>query len=84
MSIQKQTYLDVACNSGAKLVQCFHVVGSTGKKKAKIGDIIICAVKEAIPGAQVKKGDKVAMVIVRMRKESRREDGSYIKFSENA
>lgn len=84
MAIQKQTYLGVADNSGATKVMCFHLVGSTGKVRATIGDIIICAVKEAIPGGTIKKGDKVTAVIVRTRKEFRREDGSYIRFGDNA
>lgn len=82
--IQKQSYLEVADNSGAKELQCFHVVGSTRKKFAYIGDKIICAVKRAIPGGLVKKGDVVTAVIVRTKKEFRREDGSYIRFGDNA
>jgi len=82
--VQKQTYLVVADNSGAKSVQCIHVVGSTGKTIAYLGDIIKCAVKKAIPGQQVKKGDVVTGVIVRTRKEFRRQDGSYIRFGDNA
>lgn len=83
-TIQKETFLEVADNSGAKLMQVFHLFGSTGKKDAVIGDIVMCAVKEAIPGAQVKKSDKVIAVIVRTKKEYRREDGSYVAFGENA
>ena len=82
--IQKESYLEVADNSGAKQLQCIHIVGSTGKRFAFIGDIIVCAVKSAIPGGQVKKSDVVRAVIVRTRKEYRREDGSYIRFGENA
>lgn len=82
--IQKESYLSVADNSGAKLLQCIHVVGSTRKRFAYIGDTIKCAVKKAIPGGSVKKGDVVTAVIVRTRKESRREDGSYIRFGDNA
>ena len=82
--IQKQTYLEVADNSGAKLVQVFHIMGSTGKKLGFIGDIVKCAVKEAIPGGLVKKGDVITAVVVRTRKEQRREDGSYIRFGDNA
>lgn len=84
MAIQKQTYLRAADNSGALELQCFHLVGSTGKKKAYIGDVIICAVKKAVPGATVKKSDIVTAVIVRTCKEYRREDGSYIRFGDNA
>jgi large subunit ribosomal protein L14 len=82
--IQKQTYLEVADNSGAKSLQCIHIVGSTRKRYAYLGDIIKCAVKSAIPGTSVKKGDVVDAIIVRTRKEFRRDDGSYIRFGENA
>lgn len=82
--IQKQSYLVVADNSGAKELQCIHVTGSTRKRYAYLGDIIKCAVKKAIPGGMVKKGDVVDVVIVRTRKEFRREDGSYIRFGDNA
>lgn len=82
--IQKESYLEVADNSGAKLLQCIHIVGSTRKRFAYIGDQIKCAVKAAIPGGTVKKGDVVDAVIVRTRKEFRRDDGSYIRFGQNA
>ena len=82
--IQKQTYLEVADNSGAKSLQCIHIVGSTRKRYAYLGDTIKCAVKSAIPGGSVKKGDVVTAIIVRTRKEFRREDGSYIRFGDNA
>ncbi|MBX9639281.1 MAG: 50S ribosomal protein L14 [Mycobacteriaceae bacterium] len=82
--IQKQTYLEVADNSGAKELQCIHIVGSTRKRYAYLGDTIKCAVKRAIPGGMVKKGDVVDAVIVRTAKEYRREDGSYIRFGDNA
>jgi large subunit ribosomal protein L14 len=82
--IQKESYLMVADNSGAKEVQCIHIVGSTRKRYARIGDTIKCAVKKAIPGGTVKKGEVVTAVIVRTRKEFRREDGSYIRFGDNA
>ena len=82
--IQKQTYLVVADNSGAKEVQVFHLFGSTGKRYAYVGDLVKCAVKSAIPGKQVKKGEIVTGIIVRTRKEYRREDGSYIRFGDNA
>jgi large subunit ribosomal protein L14 len=82
--IQKQTYLEVADNSGAKLLQCIHIVGSTHKRYARLGDRIKCAVKKAIPGGMVKKGEVVDAVIVRTAKENRREDGSYIRFGDNA
>lgn len=82
--IQKESYLEVADNSGAKELQCIHVIGSTGKRFASLGDTIKCSVKRAIPGGMVKKGDVVTAVIVRTRKACRREDGSYISFGENA
>ncbi len=82
--IQKQSYLEVADNSGAKKLQCIHIVGSTRKRYAYLGDTIICAVKKAIPDGLVKKSEVVTAVIVRTRKEYRREDGSYIRFGDNA
>ena len=82
--IQMQSMLAVADNSGARKVQCIKVLGGTGRRYAGIGDVIICSVKEAIPNAGVKKGDVVRCVIVRVKKEVRRNDGSYIKFDENA
>jgi large subunit ribosomal protein L14 len=82
--IQKESYLVVADNSGAKALQCIHLVGSTGKRYARVGDKVKCSVKKAIPGGLVKKGDVVDVVLVRTRKEHRREDGSYIRFSDNA
>jgi len=82
--VQKESYLEVADNSGAKALQCIHIIGSTRKRYAYLGDTIKCAVKKAIPGGMVKKGDVVEAVIVRTRKEFRRADGSYIRFSENA
>ena len=82
--VQKESYLEVADNSGAKALQCIHIVGSTRKRYAYLGDTIKCAVKKAIPGGMVKKGDVVDAVIVRTKKEKRRSDGSYIRFSDNA
>lgn len=82
--IQKESYLSVADNSGAKELQCFHIIGSTRKRFAFVGDKIVCAVKKAIPGGMVKKGDVVTAVIVRTKKSFRREDGSYISFGDNA
>lgn len=82
--IQKESSLIVADNSGAKKLKCIHIVGSTRKRYAYLGDLIKCAVKSAIPGGIVKKGDVVMAVIVRTKKEFRREDGSYIRFGENA
>jgi large subunit ribosomal protein L14 len=82
--IQEQTRLNVADNSGAKKVMCIRVLGGSGKKYGSIGDIIVVAVKSAIPNAPVKKGDVSRAVIVRTKKEVRRNDGSYIRFDENA
>ncbi|MBN2267050.1 MAG: 50S ribosomal protein L14 [Candidatus Babeliaceae bacterium] len=84
MAIQKETMLRAADNSGALELKCIHVIGGTARKKAYIGCLIKCAVKKAVPGASVKKGDVVTAVIVRTRKELRREDGSYIRFGDNA
>ena len=82
--IQEQTILDVADNTGAKQAQCIKVLGGTRRRYASIGDIFVAAVKDAIPGAGVKKGDVVKCVVVRVKKEKRRPDGSYIRFDENA
>ena len=82
--IQNYTYMDVADNSGAKQAMCFHVFGGTRRRYASLGDVVVVAVKEAIPQASVKKGDVSRAVIVRTTKEVRREDGSYIKFDRNA
>ena len=82
--IQKQSRLRVADNSGAKEVQCIGIVGSTRKRYAYVGDQIKCAVKSALPGQSVKKGDVVDAVVVRTAKETRRKDGSYIRFGDNA
>lgn len=82
--IQMQTMLAVADNSGARKVQCIKVLGGSKRRYASLGDVIICSVKEAIPNAPVKKGDVVRCVIVRLKKEVRRKDGSYIKFDQNA
>ncbi len=82
--LQKQSYLEVADNSGAQLLQVIHIVGGTRKRYAYTGDLVRCAVKKAIPGGTVKKGDVVTAVLVRTRKEYRRPDGSYIRFGDNA
>jgi len=82
--IQKQTYLEVADNSGAKRLQVIQVKGSTGRRYAYLGDFVKCAVKAAVPGSQIKKGDVVDAVIVRTKKEQRRKDGSHISFGDNA
>ena len=82
--IQQESKLKVADNTGAKLIQCIRVVGGTGRRYARLGDIIIVTVKKAIPGGVVKKGEISKAVIVRTKKEVRRADGSYIRFDENA
>lgn len=82
--VQKETFLEVADNSGAQLLKIIHLIGSSRKRFAYIGDMVKCAVKKAIPGGQVKKGDVITAVIVRTRKELRRADGSYIRFGDNA
>lgn len=82
--IQQETMLNVADNSGAKAVKCIRVLGGSFRRYANIGDIVVAAVKDATPGGQVKKGDVVKAVVVRSRKGLRRNDGSYIRFDENA
>lgn len=82
--IQAESRLRVADNTGARELLCIRVLGGTQRRYASIGDIIVCSVKDAIPGGQVKKGDVVKAVIVRTVKEIRRNDGSYIRFDENA
>ena len=82
--IQMQTYLKVADNSGAKVIQYFKVLGGSMRKTANIGDVIVASVKSAAPGGVVKKKDVVKAVIVRSVSGVRRPDGSYIKFDENA
>ena len=82
--IQQETRLKVADNSGAKEVLCIKVLGGSKRRYASIGDIFVATVKDAIPGAAVKKGDVVKCVVVRTKKEKRRPDGSYIRFDENA
>jgi large subunit ribosomal protein L14 len=82
--IQMQTKLAVADNSGAKKLQCIKVLGGSKRKYASIGDVVKVSVKEALPNSKVKKGEVRRAVVVRTRKEIRREDGSYIRFDENA
>ena len=82
--IQPQTMLKVVDNSGAKIVQCFRVLGGTRKRYARIGDIVVVTVKDAEPRKSVKKHDVVRAVIVRQKKPFKRKDGSYIKFDDNA
>jgi large subunit ribosomal protein L14 len=82
--IQMYTSLDVADNTGAKECMCIKVLGGTKRRYAGLGDIIIASVKKAIPGGDVKPGDVVRGVVVRTKKATRREDGSYVKFDRNA
>jgi large subunit ribosomal protein L14 len=82
--IQQESRLRVADNTGAKEILCIRVLGGSGRRYAGIGDIIVATVKDALPGAGVKKGDVVKAVVVRTAKERRRGDGSYIKFDDNA
>jgi large subunit ribosomal protein L14 len=82
--IQEETNLVVADNSGAKKVRCIRVLGGSNRRYASVGDVIVVSVKTAIPGGGVKKGEVSKAVIVRTKKEVRRNDGSYIRFDENA
>ncbi|GMQ92628.1 MAG: 50S ribosomal protein L14 [Acidimicrobiia bacterium] len=82
--IQQESRLKVADNSGAREVLTIRVLGGSGRRYAAVGDVIVATVKDATPGGSVKKGEVVKAVVVRTRKETRREDGSYIRFDENA
>jgi large subunit ribosomal protein L14 len=82
--IQMYTYLDVADNTGAKECMCIKVLGGSKRRYARLGDVIVASVKKAIPGGDVKPGDVVKGVIVRTKKATRRDDGSYVKFDRNA
>ena len=82
--IQMQTRMKVADNTGAKELMCIRVLGGSKRRYANIGDVVVCSVKKATPGGVVKKGDVVKAVIVRSVKGLRREDGTYIRFDENA
>jgi len=82
--IQMRTMLDVADNSGARKVGCIKVLGSSKRKYASVGDVIVVSVKDAIPNSKIKKGDVVRAVVVRTKKGIRRIDGSYIKFDDNS
>lgn len=89
--IQSSTYLDVADNTGAKRLQCIQVLKGSSPRKGKkrlmdggVGDIAVCSVKSAMPGAEIKKGDKVRCVIVRTKYPTRRPDGTYVRFDSNA
>lgn len=82
--IQHMSKMDVADNSGAKRVMCIKVLGGYKKRYARLGDVIMVTVKEAVPDGTVKKGQKIKAVVVRCKKESRRDDGTYIRFDNNA
>jgi large subunit ribosomal protein L14 len=82
--IQPRSILEVADNSGAKRVQCIKVLGGSLRRYARLGDIVVVSVKEAIPDSNIKKGEKAKAVVVRTRKEHRRPDGTYIRFDQNA
>jgi len=82
--IQPRSILEVADNSGAKRVQCIKVMGGFHKRYARLGDVVVVSVKEAIPEGNIKKGDKAKAVVVRVKKEHRRPDGTYIRFDQNA
>ena len=82
--IQQESVLRVADNTGAKAALCIRVLGGSGRRYARVGDLIVATVKDAIPNAGIKKGTVVRAVVVRTRKESRRRDGTYIRFDDNA
>lgn len=82
--IQQQTILNVTDNTGAKKIMCIKVLGGTRKRFARLGDVIVAAVKNAIPSGSVKKSEVVKAIVVRTRKEQRRRDGSFIRFDDNA
>ena len=82
--IQQQSYLKVADNTGAKEIHCIRVLGGSKRKYGNIGDVIVASVRKAAPGGTVKKGEVVKAVIVRTKRGVRREDGSYVRFDENA
>ena len=82
--VQEESRLRVADNTGAKELKCIRVLGGSTRRYGNIGDVIVCSVRKAAPGGQVKKGDVVQAVIVRSRKGLRRNDGSYVRFDENA
>ena len=82
--IQTLSFLNVADNSGAKRVQCIKVLGGSRRRYASLGDVIVVSIKEALPGAKVKKGDTAKAVVVRTKREQSRPDGSYIKFDANS
>ncbi|QMU99261.1 50S ribosomal protein L14 [Borrelia sp. A-FGy1] len=82
--VQMQTYLTIADNTGGKIAQCIKVIGGSKKRYARVGDIIVIAIKQAIPNSSVKKGDVYKAVVVRTSKEIRRKNGTYVRFDDNA
>ena len=82
--IQERSILNVADNSGARKLRCFRVMGGTRKRYAGLGDVVVCSVQDALPTATIKKGEVVKAVVVRTVREHRRDDGSYVKFDDNA
>lgn len=82
--IQMQTFLDVADNTGAKLVQCIKVLGGTHRRYAGLGDVVVVSVKKSLPTSEFRQGAVAKGVIVRVRKNTRRDDGSYVRFDQNA
>jgi large subunit ribosomal protein L14 len=82
--IQMQTTLDVADNTGAKVVRCIKVLGGTHRRYASLGDVVVASVQKSIPGSELKTGTIIKGVIVRVRKNTRRADGSYVRFDRNA
>lgn len=82
--IQLRSILNVADNSGARKLQCFHIMGGSRRRYAALGDVIVCSVREALPNGAIKKGEVVKAVVVRCVQNSRRRDGSYIRFDDNA
>ena len=82
--IQMRTWLNVADNTGARKVQCIQVLGGTRRRYARLGDVVVVSVKDALPASPIKKGDVVKAVVVRTKKETRRSDGSYVRVDDNA
>ena len=82
--IQLRSIINVADNSGARSLQCFHVVGGSYRRYASLGDVIVCSVRDALPNGAIKKGEVVKAVVVRVRRNKRRADGSYVRFDDNA
>jgi len=82
--IQMQTFLDVADNTGAKRVQCIKVLGGTHRRYAGLGDLVVASVKKSLPGSEIKPGSIIKGVVVRVKKSTRRDDGSYVRFDKNA